>query len=208
MQRVVVEHQESLHLGDEPERDGVGDAGMTPPDPVRVFLLGVLRVVQQHVGPLGDRVARDPVGGHCFQVDPQGGLVVGDVGEHPPPVLHPVSERRPRVLHELATDPSGAQLPFVLRNVVEHHVGRDLVDVHREQWRGEVGGHAVPERVPWRCRPPEVDLAVRVPDRGEEPEALDVIEVEMRQQDVDAGGIVAAQANPEVPDPRARVDHQ
>src|SRR5437868_3550496 len=49
VQRIVVEHEQLADLRDQPELDGVRDARMSPSHAVRVLVLRVLRVVEQHV---------------------------------------------------------------------------------------------------------------------------------------------------------------
>src|SRR6266568_685831 len=60
VQRVVVEHHQPAGLGQQRERDDVVGAGMPPAHLPRVLVLGVLGVVEKHVGPVGDVVAGQP----------------------------------------------------------------------------------------------------------------------------------------------------
>src|SRR5215471_9661457 len=59
--RIVVEHRELTNPGRASERGRVGDARVPPTAPVPVFLVRVLRVVQEEVGTGGDRPARNPL---------------------------------------------------------------------------------------------------------------------------------------------------
>ena len=164
--------------------------------------------MKQDVGALGQGIPRDPIGRDRLQIDAERGFVIGDVCQHPSVVLHSISEGGTGVLHEGAPDAHTPQFPLGLRDVVELEMGRKLVDVHGEQGRREVRGHAVAERMRGRGRTPDVHLAVRVPDGSEESHPLDVIEVEMGEKDVDAGRMVALQRHPEVADAGPGVDHQ
>jgi hypothetical protein len=77
----VVEERELRHSGDAGERSGMCDARVSPADPVRVLLVGVLRVVEEEEVRAGRSApARDPfdlVVGRGRQIR----LPVGQVGE-------------------------------------------------------------------------------------------------------------------------------
>ena len=57
----------------------VADARVAPPDVARVLVVAVLRVVEQHVGAVGEVVAADPVGRLVGEVAADRRLVVGQV---------------------------------------------------------------------------------------------------------------------------------
>ena len=60
-----------------------------------------------------------------------------------------------------------------------------LREVDGKERRRERPRDAVPERVDRRRRAPDVKLGVLPPERLEEAQPLDVVEVEMRQQEMD-----------------------
>ena len=94
----------------------------------------------------------------------------------------------------------------MVRLVVEDEARRDVGEVHREQRRREVDRDALFEALHRRRRPPEVHLESGIEQRAEEPEALQVIEVQVRQHDVQLA-IVAVHAHTERTHPGARVEH-
>jgi hypothetical protein len=53
-----------------------------------------------------------------------------------------------------------------------------------------------------------VELDVRIPEGSEEPQPLDVVGVQMRDQQVDARWVPSVERHPERPDPRPGVEDQ
>src|SRR5438046_1191965 len=78
--------------------------------------------------------------------------------------------------------------------------------VQRGQRRGEVAGRALAQRVRWG-RAPDDDLGVGLEEGREEHQPLDVVEVQVGEQDVDAGGL-GGEPEPEGADARAGVEHE
>ncbi len=74
------------------------------------------------------------------------------------------------------------------RQVVERHPGGHVAEVEGKERRGERPQDPVVEAEHRRAGAPDVDAHPVVPERREEPEALEVIEVEVGQEEVDAPG--------------------
>src|SRR5918999_4845791 len=75
---IVMEEKEAMRAREAGEVGDVLGARMSEPGPVRILLLGVLAVVDQHVGSGGDLEPRDPFGRHGREIDGQGRFVVGE----------------------------------------------------------------------------------------------------------------------------------
>ena len=78
-----------------------------------------------------------------------------------------------------------ADVYLVARNLVELETGK-LRQVHREKGRGEIALEARLQPHGGAPGPPDVDLDIGPVERREEAEALDVVHVQVREQDVDA----------------------
>src|SRR5262249_9201875 len=91
MLRIVVEQAGAPRAARRGEREGVGDARMSPADLGVVFLLAVLGVVQHDVGVAGEGAGGDPV--RRLRIDAgQGRLVIGQIGEARSTCLEPEAE--------------------------------------------------------------------------------------------------------------------
>ena len=101
-------------------------------------------------------------------------------------------------------DRDRADRPRLPWGVVEGHPRRHLRQVHREQRRREVGRDALVERGDGRGRSPDVQLGVGRPDRPEHAEALEVVDVQVREQQVDPGHVLAQQLGRRAVAPRCR----
>ena len=141
------------------------------------------------------------------EVGAQRRLVVGDVGERAVAVVDPVAERRAAVGDRGGADPRRADLPLGLRAVAEGDVAGQLADLDRRERRRDVAGDAVAQRGLGRGRPPDDDLGLGAEGRGEEDEALDVVEVQVGEEDVEAGRLVG-QGEAEVADAGAGVERE
>ena len=84
--------------------------------------------------------------------------------------------------------------------VVERESRRDVVEVHREQRRRQVDRDALLETLHRRRRAPDVHLEVGIEQRAEEAEPLQVIEVQVREHDVQLGD-----ASPSIGTPSGRM---
>ena len=180
---------------------------MPPAEVVGVLGVGVLAVVDQQRGVAGEAEAGDPLLLERVEVGAEGGLVVGDVGERVVAVVDPVAERRAAVGDRGGADPRRADLPLGLRRVAEGDVAGQLAHLDRRERRRDVAGDAVAQRGLRRGRPPDHDLGLRPEAGGEEDQALDVVEVEVGEQDVQAGRLVG-QGEAEVADAGAGVERQ
>ena len=118
-------------------------------------------------------------------------LVVGDVGERGVAVVDPVAEGRPAVGDRGGADPRRADLPLGLRAAAEGDVAGQLAHLDRRERRRDVAGDAVAQRGLGRGRAPDHDLGLRPEGGGEEDQALDVVEVEVGEEDVQPGRLVA-----------------
>ena len=143
----------------------------------------------------------------ALQVGAERRLVVGDVGERGVALVDPVAERRPAVGDRGGADPGRADLPLGLRAVAEGDVAGQLADLDRRERGGDVAGDAVAQRGLRRGRAPDHDLGLRPEGGGEEDQALDVVEVEVGEEDVQPGRLVA-EAEAEAADAGAGVERQ
>ncbi len=113
--RIVVEEQESLRGRETSEVGDVLRAGVSEPGTVRVLLLGVLAVVDQHVGPVRDLETRHPLGLHRGEIDRERRLVIGEIGEAAAPVLDPVAHGGTSMDDRPGDDRRGAEHPRLVR---------------------------------------------------------------------------------------------
>src|SRR5262249_59380996 len=105
-------------------------------------------------------------------------------------------------------DGSAAERALVWRDVAEGHAGRDVAKVEREEGRRERPNDRLAEGQDRRPRSPDVDRHGRIPQRIEEAEPFEVIEVEMRQQEVDPARAAGDERAPELPDSGAGVEYE
>ena len=103
-------------------------------------------------------------------------------------------------------DARGPDVPLALRAGAEGDPGRELVQMERRERRGEVVGEALGQRL-GGGRAPDDDLGVRHEQRREEHQPLDVVEVQVGEQDVDAA-CSTGEPEPEIADARAGVEHE
>ncbi len=183
------------------------ERGVAPADVVGVLGVGVLAVVDQQRGVAGEAEAGDPVLLERVEVGAEGGLVVGDVGERGVAVVDPVAERRPAMGDRGGADPRRADLPLALRAVAEGDVAGQLAHLDRRERRRDVAGDAIAQRGLGRGRAPDHDLGLGAEGGGEEDQALDVVEVEVGEQDVQAGRLVG-ERQAEAADAGAGVERQ
>src|SRR4029079_7452601 len=81
-------------------------------------------------------------------------------------------------------------------------------EADREEGRREVSRDSLPQRRRRGRRPPEPELPAGGPERREEAEPFDVVEMEVGEADVEVAVISLEQPLPELADPRARVEDQ
>src|SRR2546421_6739713 len=110
------------------------DARMPPAEPVGVFLLGVLRVVEEEVGTCRERPAGDPLG-LIVERGRQVRLVVGQIGEYTAVLLDPVAERWTSMLDRLGLDDRAPEAPRLARHVLERDLRGGFREADREQRR-------------------------------------------------------------------------
>jgi hypothetical protein len=84
-------------------------------------------------------------------------------------------------------DPRRADFPLGLGAVAEGDVAGKFLHLDRREGRGDVTTDALAQRCLGRGRPPDHDLGLRLEGGSEEDEALDVVEVEVGEQDVEPG---------------------
>ena len=133
MQGVVVEEHKLVGLGCLSEGDRVRDARMAEAAPGRVLILGVLRIVDQSVNPVGERVAARPTGNCLAGSEAQIRLVVGDEGKRAAVVGDTQPDGRATVDYGDRPDRRRADLELILREVVEVDSSRHLVERDREE---------------------------------------------------------------------------
>ena len=135
-------------------------------------------------------------------------LVVGDVRERASRFLEPVAERRSRVGDARGGDREPVELPRLLAELDELDLRRQLVETAREERRRQVAGDPLGERRALLRRPPDRDRAACGEERRKEPEPFDVVEVQVRKEQVDALGSLP-QRDAEWADPRPGIqDHE
>ena len=171
-------------------------ARVTPTNVRGVLVVAVLRVVEQDVGTLRDLVTADPVRRHLLQRDSDRWFVIGHVREHVAVLLDAIADRRALVRDGRSVDHRRSDLD-VLRFVVEHDVGRKIGEMDREQRRRQVSRDALFESTAPATPDPTGAPRCRVEQRPEEAETLQVVEVKVRQQDVDLASVGAVDRDAE-----------
>src|SRR5687768_4505569 len=95
--------------------------------------------------------------------------------------------------------------PRLLGDGVERQAGGELTQVDWEHRRRERAPNSSLEALHRRTRAPDVDRRALVEQRLEEPEPLEVVEMEMREQEVDTARSTLLQRRAKVTDPGPRV---
>ena len=113
--------------------------------------------------------------------------------------LYPATEPRDVRFHLM--DAQGRRVP-------ELGVGRDAAEMDGEERRSEERGDPAPQLADRRRWSPHVELDRRIPDRIEEPEALDVVGMQMRDEDVDPFRMIASQRHAERADTGTGIEDQ
>src|SRR5205085_3728978 len=90
------------------------------------------------------------------------------------------------------TNSRRADLPLAVRRVAEGDVAGELTHLDRRERRRDVAGDPVLQRGLRGGRTPDDDLGLRLEGGGEEDQPLDVVEVQVREQDVETCRLVAA----------------
>ena len=90
---------------------------------------------------------------------------------------------------------------------MEGEPARDVGQPHREQGRRQVGGDAIGEGLHRRRRAPDVDVDVLAEQRPEEPQPLQVVEVQVGEEEVDRRDLLVGHDHAEGSDPGAGVEH-
>src|SRR6266576_813446 len=185
MTRLVVEEDQSARAGGPRERDGVGNARVTPADPLLVLVLEILGIVNERVDARRERRARDPVGRPSGDCPGERGLVIGEVREARAPRLDPVPDGGTGMDNEVCREGGVVDRPRLARNIVEGHCGRDVPELDRKERRREGARDAFPETqlVGWRS--PDVELYALIPERREEAQSFEVVELEVREEEMD-----------------------
>src|SRR4051812_9424770 len=116
--------------------------------------------------------------------------MVRDVAEGRVTLADPVAERRPPVSDRSGSNRGGPDLPLAVRGVAEGDVAGELPHLDRGQRRRDVARDPVPQGGLRRLRTPDHDLGARPEGRREEHQPLDVVQVQMRQEDVDARALL------------------
>ena len=186
------------------ERDGVADARVPPADVVRVLVLEVLRVVHQHARTLGEREPRQPLRVDAGRPGAEVRLVVRDVRQRAALLLDAQADRRAAVRDGLGPDARRPERELLVGQVVEGQPRGHLRELDREERRRQVLRDPLLEAVDGRGGPPEVDLEPRLPERNEEAEALEVVEVEVGKHDVHRPAGQPRELEPEQADARCR----
>src|SRR6476646_5502574 len=99
-----------------------------------------------------------------------------------------------------------ADPPAILGDVVELHLGWNVRQREWKDGRREIEADPLLQAPLCRGRPPDVQLRPRVEDRGEEPDALHVVEMKMTEAEVDLERAPADEVHAEVPDAGAGIE--
>ena len=185
--RVVVEQHQAAHPRPLRELERMADRAVAPTDVIRILLVEVLRVVEQHVDVAHDVVAAHPMVGLRGEAPSERRLVVGEIGKRPAAFLDAVSDRRALVGHAAGSNHRRADRDAVLVGVVEGDARRDVREPHGEERRRQVDRDALGQRLHRRRRPPDVHVGSGPEQRLEEAQPLQVVQVQMREEDVDLG---------------------
>ena len=151
-----------------------------------VLEVGVLRIVHQQVRALGELEAAGPVGVEREMSRPERGLVVRQVAERRAALGDAVAHRGTRVADQRGADGELADLHRAAGHFVQHQLAGQVAQVHREERRREVAHEARAQVQGGGGRPPDVHFHVRLEERLEEAQALDVVHVQVGEQHVHA----------------------
>ena len=121
-------------------------------------------------------------------------------------LFDPVGERRPGMADGSRGDPQAVDVPRVGLDLLEAQPRVDPLERHREVGRREIRGDLLLERAVRRAGPVDLDRRFRIEEEREEAEPLDVVEMEMREQQVEVVERLVGQRAAEIPDARACVD--
>ena len=123
-------------------------------------------------------------------------------------LLDPVADGRTLVLHLARPYRCRADGKGFFGRVMERQVGGNIIEVDREQRRREIHRNPLGKWLNRRRRTPDVNLDVGIKQRPEEPEALQVVKMEMAKQDVQLRARSRLQLDAEWPYPGAGVEHK
>ena len=141
--------------------------------------------MHQHVGVSSEIEAGDPVRADVETLPAEVRLMVGEIDEHTSLGLDAVADGRSGVQDGLRRDRRLADRPGLVGDVVERDVRRCVREEYRkERWREEPGDSRA-QRLAFRGRPPDVQLRLGLPQGDEESEPFEVVEVQVRQHEVD-----------------------
>jgi hypothetical protein len=108
---------------------------------------------------------------------------------------------------ELRREGSAIDRPGPAWNIVEGHRGWDVSELDWEQWRREGARDPFPETQFLGRRSPDVQLHVLIPERREEAQSFEVVEVEVSEAEVDLPDTAVQELETEQSDPGASVEH-
>src|SRR5258708_33420473 len=94
--------------------------------------------------------------------------MVGDIHQASAALLDAVAEGRPVVSDKITNDPSTAQLPDPLGDLVQYHPRRRVGEPEGEERRRQVPSELLLEGLGGRARAPEMDVGTRDPERRAE----------------------------------------
>ena len=176
MCRIVMEHDRARGCRSSKIASEVAERRVPPADASCVLLVGVLGIVEQHVGVSGDRHP-----GICLEP----GLVVRNEREGRAVLFDPVGERGAWMADRCRGEPQAVDVPAVGLELLEAHVRVDQLERHREVGGREIRRHLLLERAVQRSWPVDPDGALGIEEEREEPETFDVVEMQMREQEID-----------------------
>ena len=110
--------------------------------------------------------------------------------------------------HEIGEERDTVALPRFRGQIVKRDASRDVAQVEREQRRRERAQDAFPQRQDRRAWPPNVQRHCPVPQRGEEPQTFEMVEMKVRQEQVNPPCPAFEEVAAKFPDPRAGVEHE
>ena len=135
MRRVVVKEGEPLHATAYRQVHGVLDGAVSPAAPGGILAVGVLRVVDEHVGAGDEREMALLPGMHeamrvpARRALPPERLVVGDVREAHLPGVQAVAERGRGVVDQLGSRAIGPDAELLFPDLLERQLRAQLVEL-------------------------------------------------------------------------------
>jgi hypothetical protein len=206
--RLVMEQDDAPGSHGPRECDCIGDARVTPADAGLVLVLEVLGVVEEHVDVARDRGAGEPVARSISDWAAKRRFVIRDVGEACRGGFDAEAHRGPRMDDKVGSHRRAIDRPRLPRDVVERHPSWDVAELDRKERRGKGARDPFSKALDRRRRSPDIHGDALVPERGEKAKTLDVVEVQVRQEEIDMPRAAVDQVVAESPDTGSSVENE